>query len=80
MYMTIVPLFNQVSYIAKIILVVALMEKVTSRMIVTRFSVSQSVSFMTLIVIMPYPLNRALGLGGVECLRVFKQCFKREDA
>ena len=61
--MAIVLLSNTVPSIPKMIPIMALMEKATSRKIVTRFSVPQSVSLVTPVIIAPHPLNRALGLG-----------------
>ena len=61
--MAIVPFRNTAPYIAKMISIMALMEKATSRKIVTRFSVSLSVSLVTPVIIEPHRLNRVLGLG-----------------
>ena len=64
MDMAIVPFSNTELRIAKMIPIMASMEKETSRKIVTRFSVSQeSVSLVTPVIIVPNPLNRALGPG-----------------
>ena len=61
--MAIVPFCNTVACIAKMIPTMAFIEKATNRKIVTRFSVSQSISLVTLVIVAPHPLNRALGLG-----------------
>ena len=61
--MAIVPFINTELCIAKMIPIMALMEKATSRKIVIRLSVSQSVSLVMIVIIAPHPLNRALGLG-----------------
>ena len=63
MHMAIVPFCNTVSRIAKMISIVALIQKAACRMIVIHFSVSQSVSLVMLVTIAPHSLNRALGLG-----------------
>ena len=63
MRMAIVTFSNTVACITKVIPIMALMEKATSRKIVTRFSVSQLVSLVTLVIVAPHPLNKALGLG-----------------
>ena len=61
--MAIVPFCNTVPCIAKMISIMALMEKATSRKIVVRLSVSQSVSLVKPVIITPDLLNRALALG-----------------
>ena len=71
--MAIVQLCNTVMCIAKMIWIMALMEKATSRNIVTRFSVSQSVLLVVPVIIMPHPLNRALGLGEEGYLDVYSK-------
>ena len=63
MHMDIVLFSYTGGYIAKMISTMALMEKAASRMIVTRFSVSQSVSLVTLVIVAPHLLSRVLGLG-----------------
>ena len=66
--MAIVPPSNTAPCIAMMIPIIAFMEKATNRKIVTRFSVSQSESLMTTVVIMRHHLNRALGLEEEEYL------------
>ena len=61
-HMAIVPFIFAVACTAKVIRIMALMVKATSRKIVIRFSVSQSVLLVTPVTIAPHPLNRALGL------------------
>ena len=61
--MAIVPSSNTVPCIAKMIPIIAFMEKATNRKIVARFSVSQSVLLVTSDIIVPHLLNRVLGLG-----------------
>ena len=58
MHLAIVLFSNTGGYIAMMISTMALMEKAASRIIVTRFSVSQSVVDMMPVIIMPRPLNR----------------------
>ena len=73
MHMVIVPFSNTEPSIPKMIPIMALMEKATSRKIVIRFSVSQSISLVTQVIIAPHPLNRALGLGEEGYLDVSSQ-------
>ena len=61
--MAIIPFSNTGGYIAKMIPIMALMEKAKSRKIVTRFSVSRSVPLVMPVIIETHRLNRALGLG-----------------
>ena len=68
MYRAIVQFSNTAPCIAKMTPIMALMEKAASRMIVTRFSVSQSVSLIMPDIIASHLLNTAPGLGEEEYL------------
>ena len=75
--MAIVQFSNTAPCIATMIPIMALMEKATSRKIVIRLSVSQSVSLVMTVIIASHPLNRALGLGEEGYLDVSQQTLHR---